>query len=37
MSTPEEQLLEKWRILPPERQQEVLAFVDALTQVAGRV
>jgi hypothetical protein len=30
--TTEELLLEKWRTLPPAHQQEVLAFVDRLTQ-----
>jgi hypothetical protein len=28
----EELLLEKWRTLPPAKQQEVLALVDRLTQ-----
>ncbi|NJM75842.1 MAG: hypothetical protein HC852_08740 [Acaryochloridaceae cyanobacterium RU_4_10] len=30
--TTEELLLEKWRILPPVKQQEVLAFADRLTK-----
>jgi hypothetical protein len=30
--TTEELLLEKWRILPPDRQQEVLALADRLTK-----
>jgi hypothetical protein len=30
--TTEELLLEKWRTLPPARQQEVLAFTDRLTK-----
>jgi hypothetical protein len=33
--TTEELLLEKWRTLPPASQQEVLAFVDRLTQPAS--
>ena len=32
MMTTEELLLEKWRILPPGRQQEVLAFTEHLTK-----
>jgi hypothetical protein len=35
--TTEELLLEKWRILPPDRQQEVLALADRLTKPLSNV